>query len=87
MKTKYYKVIEDLQGGDFGMNRVLSIAGWRKQALEWACSDDNEDLIQIIKRTKKEDLIDTISEIWSLVFEETEKTKNIIKELKGEQYV
>lgn len=72
MKVKY-KVTKDLQGGEFGMYRELTIEQWRNQAIEWAEMDDNYDLVDILNKLKPRDVINYISEVWELEF------KKIIK--------
>ena len=65
--TKYV-VINDLQGGEFGQYRSYGIRDWVCQALEWCYMDnlveDNEYLLI--------DSLETISEVWSIEFEETQ---------------
>lgn len=36
-----YRVIEDLQGGEFGMGRDMTAKEWLECMLEWRDSDDN----------------------------------------------
>lgn len=38
---KRYRVIEDLQGGDFGMDRDYTANEWLEQAVEWRDADDS----------------------------------------------
>ena len=38
---KKYRVIEDLQGGDFGMDRDYTAKEWLDQAVEWRDADDS----------------------------------------------
>ena len=38
---KKYQVIRDLQGGGFGMGRVMTATEWLDQAVEWRDSDDS----------------------------------------------
>ena len=71
MRTeKRYAVINDLQGGDFGMYRLYTIEQWREQAIEWADSDEHYGVVEELKTLKKEDIIDYISEFWELQFAE-----------------
>lgn len=67
---KRYAVIEDLQGSDFGMYRLYTIEQWREQAMEWADSDEHYGVVEELKTLKKEDVIDYISEFWTLQFAE-----------------
>lgn len=64
-----YKVINDLQGGTFGFDRIYTIEEWREQAIEWADMDENDDLIDYLYCLKPEKVIDCIAEIWQLEFE------------------
>ena len=36
-----YRVIRDLQGGDFGMDRDYTAEEWLEQAVDWRDSDDS----------------------------------------------
>lgn len=36
-----YRVIKDLQGGEFGMGRDFTAKEWLEQAVEWRDSDDS----------------------------------------------
>lgn len=65
-----YRVVEDLQGGEFGMGRDFTIEEWREQAIEWAEMDEHYGIIETLKVMKKDNVIDFISEIWALRFEE-----------------
>jgi hypothetical protein len=38
---KKYRVIEDLQGGDFCMDREYTANEWLEQAVEWRDADDS----------------------------------------------
>lgn len=67
---KRYRVVNDLQGGEFGMGRDFTIEEWREQAIEWADSDENDDLIDYLYCLKPEKVIDCIAEIWQLEFEQ-----------------
>ena len=67
---KRYKVVEDLQGGDFGMGRNFTISQWRKQAMEWCYTDENYGIMKELYETKDEEVLDTIAEIWGIKFTE-----------------
>ena len=75
IKSKLYKVINDLQGGDFAMfnyngtERIQTVEGWRKNAMDWADADDS-DLYGTIKKLPKNEVMDFIAETWQLEFEE-----------------
>lgn len=70
---KYYIVINDLQGGNFGMGRIYTIRGWKNQAIEWAESDENDLLIEELKKLPKDKIIDYISFTWEIEFKEITK--------------
>lgn len=38
---KRYRVVADLQGGEFGMGRDFTAEEWLAQAVEWRDSDDS----------------------------------------------
>lgn len=68
MNNDLYYVSRDLQGGEFAMGRTQSIEDWRKNAMEWAWSDDNDWLIDELSILPQNEVIDFISEIWQLEF-------------------
>ena len=93
---KKYRVVEDLQGGEFGMGRDYTALEWLEQATEWRDSDDswgdygegidcydNKHLDsrswfikfwkKIIADNREQELIDYISDIWGLRFEEVKE--------------
>lgn len=67
---KMYKVVADLQGGEFGMYRIQSIEDWREQAIGWADSDENDFIIEELKTLPQDKVIEYISIIWELEFKE-----------------
>lgn len=67
---KKYRVIEDLQGGSFGMDRDYTIEQWREQALEWAEMDENDGLIEKLESLSESDVLPFIAEFWQLEFAE-----------------
>lgn len=83
---KKYRVIEDYQGGDFGMGRDYTAEEWLEQATEWRDSDDSwgdwgdgdidtregwlELWRKLIEDNKEQELIDYISDMWQIRFEE-----------------
>lgn len=79
-KEKRYKVVKDLQGSYFGMERNFTISQWRKQAIEWCYADENYGLMKELYETKDEEVLDTIAEVWTVEFGETTKDDNITKE-------
>lgn len=85
---KKYKVVRDLQGGDFGMfncsydlkgykceERILTIPEWRETAIAWANGDALKGLEKLMRNIKDDEVIDTISEFWQLEFEEVNDEK------------
>lgn len=69
---KYYAVIQDRQGGEFGMHRVFSAQGWGEQAYDWANGDDYENPNEWLRSHYKTDksLILDIADWWELTFAE-----------------
>ena len=76
---KKYRVVEDYQGGSFGMGRDYTAKEWLEQMTEWQLADglDTEDVEtgimywqNKIKQGKEQELIDYIAEVWKLRFEE-----------------
>jgi len=64
---KYYVNIADYQGGTWAMGLLNTIKEWKELALSWCDSDDNEELYRLIKKHKLDtELLDIISEIWSI---------------------
>lgn len=70
---KRYRVIRDLQGGEFGMGRDYTATEWLQQAREWCEADDNTDLDNVLERMQKEgardeDILELVSDIWQIEF-------------------
>lgn len=72
-----YRVVRDLQGGEFGMGRDFTIEQWRKNALEWCYSDDSYGLAKELYELKSEDVLGYIAEVWALEFKKVRKDKKI----------
>ena len=72
-----YRVVRDLQGGEFGMGRDFTIEQWRKNALEWCYSDDNYELAKELYKLPQEEVIEFISFLWALEFKKVRKDKKI----------
>lgn len=72
-----YKVVRDLQGGEFGMGRDFTIEQWRKNALEWCYSDDSYGLAKELYELNSEDVLGYIAEVWALEFKKVRKDKKI----------
>ena len=83
-KPAKYRVVRDLQGGEFGMGRDYTAEEWLECMLEWRDSDDSwgdyggdidtregceKFWKDIIKQGKEQELIDYIADIWMLEFE------------------
>ena len=78
---KHYRVIKDLQGGEFGMYRIYTEEQWREQALEWAEMDEHYGLIKTLKKLPTDKILPFISDIWALEFAEIDDEHfNDIKE-------
>lgn len=77
---KKYRVVRDLQGGEFGMGRDYTAKEWIQQARDWCWADDNDELDNILERMDKEgesdnNILDLISDIWQIEFEEVKEEK------------
>lgn len=75
---KKYRVVRDLQGGEFGMDRDYTIKEWIQQARDWCWADDNDELDTVLERMDKEgesdnNILDLISDIWQIEFEEVKE--------------
>lgn len=69
---KRYKVINDLQGGTFGMDRNFTLKELREQAIRWANMDEDFALARRLERCeiKNSDLLSFSASWWSLEFAE-----------------
>ncbi len=65
-RNKFYYVKNDLQGGNFGKERIFSIKDWACQAIEWLYMDDSE----MEQDWLLENTIENIGDYWNLEFEE-----------------
>lgn len=77
MNEQRYKVVEDLQGSEFGMGISYTIEQWQKRALEWCHSDDNKELAKYIYNLPQNDIMDFISEMWSIKFAPVDSNEQI----------
>lgn len=68
---KKYRVVNDLQGGEFGMGRDYTIQEWREQANEWLDMDGSEE--DFMELVADNEVIDYIAEYWDLEFLEVSK--------------
>lgn len=73
-----YICTEDLQGGSWGIDREGGLEYWREVAIEWATSDCDDELVDLIQKCSDFSLIATVSEIWGI----TIKPTNFINALK-----
>ena len=78
---KKYRVIRDLQGGEFGMSRDYTVEEWVEQAIDWHDSDEYFENDKSVERFREELLkgakergdwyvLDYIADHWQLEFEE-----------------
>lgn len=83
-----YAVVEDRQGGGFGMGRCYTAEEWLEQAVDWRdCDgwedDDRKEYIKfwkrVIKDGKEQELIDYISESWDIDIQPAEKALAILE--------
>ena len=74
-----YKVVQDLQGGEFGMGRTYDVFEWIEQAADWLENDfetteEREKWIDAMKisasKHGSKDIIDYIADHWQLEFKE-----------------
>ena len=75
-----YRVVRDLQGGEFGMGRDYTADEWLEQAREWCWADDDDDTDNYLERMQKnrsewsdEKIIEFISDLWQIEFEEVKE--------------
>lgn len=70
-----YRVVADLQGGEFGMGRDYTVEQWRNQAMEWADMDENDGLAETLADLPRDEVLDFISNMWELKFRKVRKDK------------
>ncbi len=63
---KYYKCIADLQGCGWQVNCVYTTKELRNQFMEYADSDGNYNIYNLLKRLHGQKLVDFIQDIWEL---------------------
>lgn len=68
--NKLFRVVKDLQGGDFAMGSDLTIEQWREQAIEWAGTDGHYGLVEELKKLPQNEVLDEIAEFWQIEFAE-----------------
>ena len=67
-----YYVAEDYQGTNWAYGIEQSAEAWREMAEGWAKSDDNEDLVKIMKNLQGKDenlILGEIADFWQIRFE------------------
>lgn len=70
IKNSYYKCTSDLQGGNWCVGILETVQEWKERAIEWADSDGFTGVIKELQAiTDEQDIMDYISETWSLSFE------------------
>ena len=77
MENKRYYVMIDYQGGEFGMGRNYTIKQWKCQAMCWAYTDDNYEIVKEIYNLPDENVIEYISLMWELKFRKTPYNKKL----------
>ena len=75
--SKTYRVVEDLQGTSFAMDRDFTIEQWRKNAIEWCFMDENFGLMKEIYEADSTEVLDIISEVWTIRFEATKENDKV----------
>lgn len=61
-----YVNVHDNQGTGWALGRIGTIKQWREQAMEWADSDDNEELLESLPNLRDDEVLDFISDIWDI---------------------
>lgn len=67
-----YYVAEDYQGTNWAFGIEQTAEAWRETAEGWAKSDDNENLVKIMKNLKGKDenlILGEIADFWQIRFE------------------
>ena len=81
-EVRRWKVVRDIQGGGFGMDREYTAVEWLGQAMDWLDSDgffrsdkERKDWYDHMKKLSDEELIDYISETWQIEMEQLKDWK------------
>lgn len=74
-----YRVVHDLQGGEFGMGRDYTVEQWRKQAIDWCYQDENAGMADELYSLPADKVIDEIAEYWDIRFRKVRKDKKHFK--------
>lgn len=84
--NKKYINIADYQGGSWCVGVVKTIKEWKEIALNWCDTDGNEELFEYISKQKEnKDLLDFISEIWTIEIVEFDENNEEHKQLKEDR--
>lgn len=87
---KKYVVVEDLQGGEFGMGRKYTVEEWIEQAIDWHDADEyfedkeaeerfRKRLLGDIKEYGEQSVIDYIANHWQI---DIQPVETVIAEIK-----
>lgn len=82
--VKRYLVVEDRQGGEFGMGRHYTVEQWIEQAIDWHDGDEffenkeaeekfRQELLKGAKEKGDWYVLNYISDMWDIEFEEIKK--------------
>lgn len=84
MRKKRYIVIEDRQGGEFGMYRDYTLEQWKEQAIDWADMDDWDDAQNLFDGiTKASEIIAFIDDTWEITLVELNNSEEVTDYLKS----
>lgn len=75
-QIKRYRVVKDLQGDEFGMFRDYTIEQWRQQAIDWAEMDENDDVVERLKKMPEEQILPYIADFWTVEFAEVDENED-----------
>lgn len=75
-QIKRYRVVKDLQGDEFGMYRDYTIEQWRQQAIDWAEMDENDDVVERLKKMPEEQILPYIADFWTVEFAEVDENED-----------
>ena len=73
---KRYRVVKDLQGDEFGMYRDYTIEQWRQQAIDWAEMDENDGVVERLKKMSEEQILPYIADFWTVEFAEVDENED-----------
>lgn len=82
MSDKLYICIEDRQGGDWSVGNCQDAQGWKESALQWADSDEDDELYNDVKSldssNNPDELIEFISDWWGITIVPLDEVIDII---------